>query len=68
MIEAKPVYSHFDREKMLKEMAQKMNKVIRQILKEDKQKEVEEVLAKFEKKVGAEQLAENIKLYHGIKK
>ena len=35
---------------------------------EDKQKVIKEVSAKFKEKLGAEQLAENIKLHHGIKK
>ena len=46
----------------------KLEQQIQTAVKEDKQKKAEEVLAKFEEKVGAEQLAENIKLYHGIKK
>lgn len=67
MIEAKRIYSEFDTPQARRAL-KKLEQQIQTAVKEDKQKKAEEVLAKFEEKVGAEQLAENIKLYHGIKK
>ena len=67
MIEAKRIYSEFDTPQARRAL-KKLEQQIQTAVKEDKQKKAEEVLAKFEEKVGAKQLAENIKLYHGIKK
>ena len=75
MIEAKRVYSILERPEIRREV----QKTIREATKKTLEKErlyglketlngLKETLAKFEEKVGAEQLAENIKLYLGIKK
>lgn len=68
MIEAKHVYSKLERPEIRREVQKTIREATKKTLEKERLNGLKETLAKFEEKVGAEQLAENIKLYHGIKK
>ena len=68
MIEAKRVYSELERPEIRREVQKTIREATKKTLEKERLNGLKETLAKFEEKVGAEQLAENIKLYHGIKK
>ena len=68
MIEAKCVYSELECPEIRREIQKTIREATKKTLEKERLNGLKESLAKFEEKVGAEQLAENIKLYHGIKK